>query len=69
VRSDAPDPRADREADLDGIVECGLSVESAEGRIASPEMFPSIELLPHLKCSRPGWDRRGSDEAGEHGDA
>ena len=38
-------------------------------RIASPEMFPSIELLPHLKCSRPGWDRRGSDEAGEHGDA
>ena len=40
-----------------------------ERRIASPEMFPSIELLPHLKCSRPGWDRRGSDEAGEHGDA
>src|SRR3982751_4736588 len=24
-------------------------------RIASPEMFPNVELLPHLKCSRPGW--------------
>jgi len=40
-----------------------------DGRIASPEMFPNVEPLPHLKCSRPGWGRRGSDEAGEHGDA
>src|SRR3954452_11541751 len=38
-------------------------------RIASPEIFPNVELLPHLKCSRPGWGRRGRDEAGEHGDA
>ncbi len=38
-------------------------------RIASSEMLPDVELLPHLKCSRPGWGRRGSDEAGEHGDA
>jgi len=40
-----------------------------EGRIASPEMFPKLELLPHLKCSRPGRDRRDRDEAGQHGDA
>jgi hypothetical protein len=38
-------------------------------RIASPEMFPNVDLLPHLKCSRPGWGRGDSDEAGEHGDA
>ena len=38
-------------------------------RIASLEMLPNVELLPHLKCSRPGWGRSDSDEAGEHGDA
>src|SRR3954464_11973856 len=38
-------------------------------RIASPEMFPNVDPLPHLKCSRPGWGRGDSDEAGEHGDA
>jgi hypothetical protein len=32
-------------------------------------MFPNVDPLPQLKCSRPGWGRRGSDEAGEHGDA
>jgi len=38
-------------------------------RIASPEMLPDIELLPHLKCSRAGvgWD--SGDEACEHGNA
>src|SRR3954470_21871140 len=41
----------------------------AAGRIASPEMFPNVDPLPHLKCSRPGWGRGDSDEAGEHGDA
>src|SRR3954452_21019246 len=24
-------------------------------------MFPTVELLPHLKCSRPGWGRGDSD--------
>lgn len=38
-------------------------------RIASPEMFPNVDPLPHLKSSRPGWGRGDSDEAGEHGDA
>src|SRR3954467_11609015 len=28
----------------------------------------NVEPLPHLKCSLLGWGRRGSDEAGEHGD-
>ena len=40
-----------------------------DGRIASPEMFPNVDPLPHLKCSRPGWGRGGRDEAGEHGGA
>src|SRR3954454_15034467 len=31
------------------------------GCIASPEMFPNVDPLPHLKCSRPGWGRGDSD--------
>src|SRR3954465_8846244 len=48
---------------------CPLILIDGPPRIASPEMFPTVEPLPHLKCSRPGWGRRGSDEAGEHCDA
>jgi len=38
------------------------------GRIASPGMLPTGDLLPHLKCSRPGF---GGDrhEADQHGNA
>jgi len=38
-------------------------------RIASPEMLPSAELLPHLICSLPVIAGGGNDEAGQHGDA
>jgi len=33
-------------------------------RIASPEMLPSADPLPHLKCSRPGFggDRHEADQ-------
>ena len=46
-----------------------MNDDLAPARIASPEMFPNVDPLPHLKCSRPGWGRGDSDEAGEHGDA
>ncbi len=35
------------------------------GRIASPEMLPRTDLLPHLKCSRPGFGGDGH-EADQH---
>ncbi len=38
------------------------------GRIASPGMLPSADLLPHLKCSRPGFGGDGH-EADQHGNA
>jgi hypothetical protein len=38
-------------------------------RIASPEMFPGREVLPHLICCRPGLAGGVGDEAAEHGDA
>ena len=36
------------------------------GRIASPELLPSVDPLPHLKCSRPGLggDRHEADQHG-----
>jgi transposase InsO family protein len=37
-------------------------------RIASPEMLPRGQLLPHLKCS-PGSSRGSEHEDSEHGDA
>lgn len=37
-------------------------------RIASPEMFLNAELLPHVNCSPMATERRGNDEAIEHGD-
>jgi hypothetical protein len=38
-------------------------------RIASPEMFPEGEMLPHLICSRPILIGGANDEADQHGGA
>ena len=38
-------------------------------RIASPEMFPESEMLPHLICSRPMFIGGAGDEADQHGGA
>ena len=38
-------------------------------RIASPEMFPEAEMLPHLICSRPMFIGGAGDEADQHGGA
>ncbi len=38
-------------------------------RIASPEMFPCYDLLPHLKCSPAVVTVGGRNEADQHGDA
>jgi hypothetical protein len=38
-------------------------------RIASPEMFPEAEMLPHLICSRPIFIGGANDEADQHGGA
>jgi hypothetical protein len=40
-----------------------------ERRIASPEMFPEAEMLPHLICSRPILIDGANDEADQHGGA
>jgi hypothetical protein len=37
-------------------------------RIASPEMLPNINLLPHLICSFWASGGKGGYEAGEHDD-
>ena len=38
-------------------------------RIASPELLPGVDLLPHVICSPAVCDGGCGDEAGEHGDA
>ena len=38
-------------------------------RIASPEMFPEADVLPHLICSRPIFIGGAKDEADQHGGA
>jgi putative peptidoglycan binding protein len=38
-------------------------------RIASPEMFPEAEMVPHLICSRPMFIGGANDEADQHGGA
>jgi hypothetical protein len=38
-------------------------------RIASREMFPEAEMLPHLICSRPMFIGGANDEADQHGGA
>ena len=40
-----------------------------DARIASSEMLPDGDLLPHLICSPPVFRGGGGDEAGQHGDA
>ena len=40
-----------------------------QDRIASPEMFPEAEMLPHLICSRPIFIGGANDEADQHGGA
>ena len=50
----------------------GISCSAAiwvRSRIASPEMFPEAEVLPHLICSRPMFIGGANDEADQHGDA
>src|SRR4051794_41894295 len=42
---------------------------STISRIASPEMFPEAEMLPHLICSRPILIGGANDEADQHGGA
>jgi hypothetical protein len=46
-----------------------LRVIRQRTRIASPELLPDAEPLPHLICSPPELDGGGADEAGEHGNA
>jgi hypothetical protein len=38
-------------------------------RIASPEMLPSDDLLPHVICSPPVFAGGGEHEADQHDDA
>jgi hypothetical protein len=45
-----------------------LRGDQDQNRIASPEMLPRGQLLPHLKCS-PGSSRGSEHEDSEHGDA
>jgi hypothetical protein len=51
---------------LSGIVD---GPGDAGVRIASPEMFPEAEMLPHLICSRPMFIGGAKDEADQHGGA
>jgi hypothetical protein len=48
--------------------ECGAAIWMGR-RIASPEMFPEAEMLPHLICSRPMFIGGAKDEADQHGGA
>src|SRR5215831_17386211 len=43
--------------------------QSNPTRIASPEMFPEAEMLPHLICSRPIFIGGANDEADQYGGA
>ena len=45
-----------------------LRDSKAAERIASHGMLPGVDLLPHLKCSRPGFGGHGH-EADQHGNA
>jgi hypothetical protein len=44
-------------------------VDRIGSRIASPEMFPEAEMLPHLICSRPMFIGGANDEADQYGGA
>src|SRR3984885_5093150 len=65
-----------RSAALQSADSAGLSAEGGLpysatvrmcGRIASPEMLPSVGLLPHVICSPPVFGG-GGHEADQHGD-
>jgi hypothetical protein len=45
------------------------AANKVRNRIASPEMFPEAEALPHLICSRPIFIGGANDEADQHGGA
>jgi hypothetical protein len=51
------------------IERAGIDRSVAEQRIASPEMYPEAEMLPHLICSRPMFIGGAKDEADQHGGA
>ena len=76
---DPVDPREWRH-DLGMAVAARLATECSDwnrcsaaiwigSRIASPEMFPEAEMLPHLICSRPMFIGGAKDEADQHGGA
>jgi len=66
-----PRPRASDPALAIGRLKRKLLYENTvtERRIASPEMFPEAEMLPHLICSRPMFIGGAKDEADQHGGA
>jgi hypothetical protein len=53
----------------DDVVADRQKFEIGNRRIASPEMFPEAEMLPHLICSRPMFIGGAKDEADQHGGA
>jgi isoquinoline 1-oxidoreductase beta subunit len=64
-----------RKFEIDFIVQAVMIAKSCSAaiwigsRIASPEMFPEAEMLPHLICSRPIFIGGANDEADQHGGA
>ena len=52
-----------------GAGAAGIATIIKNRRIASPEMFPEAEMLPHLICSRPMFIGGAKDEADQHGGA
>lgn len=55
---------------LSGTLACaraGEQTTSDPERIASSEVLPDGDLLPHLICSPPAFDGGGGYEAGQHG--
>lgn len=46
-----------------------IGVNFGTARIASPEMLPGSDPLPHLICSPPMFSGGGRNEADQHGNA
>jgi hypothetical protein len=59
----------DQFAELDAHHSFSFATAAVDPRIASPEMFPEAEMLPHLICSRPILIGGANDEADQHGGA
>ena len=55
------------QADQRGVRRCEYHADHLFPRIASPEMLPSVGLLPHVICCPPGFGG-GEHEADQHGD-